>query len=146
MFHLKIKPDSAVKEYYAGIKIDTENSGLDIYCPTALIVPARAISFCIDLGIQCSSTRGYYLYPRSSTGSSTPLRLSNSVGIIDAGYRGVIKAFVDNISDNDFVIERGRRLFQICAFDLSPISIEIVDSLDETKRGTAGFGSTGTSS
>ena len=43
----------------------------------------------------------YYLYPRSSMGSKTPLRLSNSVGIIDAGYRGNIIGVVDNISDRE---------------------------------------------
>ena len=45
---------------------------------------------------------GYYLYSRSSTGSKTPLRLSNSVGIIDSGYRGNIKACFDNINNSDF--------------------------------------------
>ena len=52
----------------------------------------------------------YYLYPRSSI-SKTPLRLCNSVGIIDAGYRGNIMAFVDNI-DEDY--DLGTRLFQLC--------------------------------
>ena len=40
---------------------------------------------------------GYYLYPRSSTGSKTPLRLSNSIGVIDSGYRGNLIACFDNI-------------------------------------------------
>ena len=76
-------------------------------------------------------------------GAKTPLRLSNSVGIIDAGYRGNIMAIVDNLSDEDFVIEQNTRLFQLCSPDLSPISFEVVNELSETSRGSGGLGSTG---
>ena len=84
----------------------------------------------------------YYLYPRSSI-SKTPLRMSNSVGIIDAGYRGEIIAKVDNLSNDDYKIEKGTRLFQICDASLEPIELRIVDKLSETTRGVGGFGSTG---
>ena len=82
------------------------------------------------------------LLPRSSI-SKTPLRLSNSVGLIDSGYRGVIQAPVDNISDEDYVIEEGTRLFQIVNSPLETFKdIEIVDTLGDTDRGEGGFGST----
>jgi dUTP pyrophosphatase len=83
----------------------------------------------------------YYLYPRSSI-SKTPLRMSNSIGIIDAGYRGNIIAKVDNISNKDYEIKKDTRLFQICDPCLDNIQIKIVDNLSETTRGNAGFGST----
>lgn len=83
----------------------------------------------------------YYLYPRSSI-SKTPLRMSNGTGIIDAGYRGNIIAKVDNISENDYKIEKGTRLFQICDVSLDEIDIKIVDELSCTTRGDGGFGST----
>jgi len=91
---------------------------------------------------------GYYLYPRSSTGTKTPLRLSNSVGIIDSGYRGNITAVFDNISNTPFVIEKYQRLVQICPPNLSfPFCVTLVSSVDElsgeTLRGSGGFGSTG---
>lgn len=91
---------------------------------------------------------GYYLYPRSSTGTKTPLRLSNSVGIIDSGYRGNIIAVFDNISASPFVIEKYQRLVQICPPNLSfPFCVTLVSSIDElsgeTLRGSGGFGSTG---
>ena len=85
---------------------------------------------------------GYYLYPRSSI-SKTPLRMSNSVGIIDWGYRGDIMAAIDNLSDEDYHIEKKTRLFQICSPTLQRIKeIEIVNDLDNTDRGDGGFGST----
>ena len=71
---------------------------------------------------------GYYLYPRSSI-SKGKLRLSNSVGIIDYGYRGDIMAAVDNIGDTDYHIEKGERLFQLCSPDLTSIDVAVVDSL-----------------
>ena len=46
---------------------------------------------------------GYYMYPRSSTGSKTPLRLANSVGIIDSGYRGPLMAVLDNVKNEPYL-------------------------------------------
>jgi len=94
---------------------------------------------------------GFYIYPRSSTGSKTPLRLSNSVGIIDSGYRGNLMAFFDivystskNINFYEYTIPKNTKLVQVCAPSLVPIYVEIVEQLDEeTMRGSGGFGSTG---
>ena len=101
---------------------------------------------------------GFYLYPRSSI-SKTRMRLANSVGIIDAGYRGDLIAAVDTIGlfgSNDIwhvwketlsPIKKYDRYFQVCAPDLSPFLVHIVETEAElgtpTTRGTGGFGSTG---
>ena len=96
---------------------------------------------------------GYYLYPRSSI-VKTPFRMANSVGIIDAGYRGEIMAVVDNIdtarNDMKTCLDRYAppmsRLFQICSPTLEPFLVQIVEHENElgvTERGTGGFGSTG---
>ncbi len=75
--------------------------------------------------------------------SKTPLRLANSVGLIDAGYRGEIIAVVDNIKSDVYKIERGQRLFQLVAMGGEEIHFELVDSLSDSTRGSGGFGSTG---
>lgn len=86
---------------------------------------------------------GFYMFPRSSI-SKTPYRLANSVGIIDSGYRGHLMGKIDKVYDVEHVVNVGDRMFQICAPDLSPFErVVLVDSLDETERGTGGFGSTG---
>jgi dUTP pyrophosphatase len=96
------------------------------------------------------------MYPRSSI-SKTNLRLANSVGIIDAGYRGNIMGMFDivNIDEakmskymtEDYIINKYDRLVQICAPGLVPIIVEVVDKVEElgekTERGSGGFGSTG---
>lgn len=90
---------------------------------------------------------GYYLYPRSSMGTKTPLRCANSVGIIDSGYRGTIKGCLYNISEMGFELIKGDRYMQICPGNISsPIYITEVNSLEElgySERGSGGFGSTG---
>ena len=98
----------------------------------------------IKLGISCEpkDSKAYYLMPRSSI-SKTPLRMANSIGLIDGGYRGEIMACCDNIKDFSYSISKGQRLFQLVAFDSSPIKYNIQENLGDSTRGIGGFGSTG---
>lgn len=91
----------------------------------------------------------YLLLPRSSM-SLTPLRLSNSVGLADAGYRGELIARVDCVSnDMMYPIHHGRRLFQVVQHNWLPWKeVIFVNSLADLpaapdNRGAGGFGSTG---
>jgi len=88
--------------------------------------------------------RAYWMLPRSSI-SKTHLRMANSVGLIDAGYRGPLLAMVYS-TGVDVSVGFGDRYFQIAAADLLPFErIEIVDEIPggATIRGDGGFGSTG---
>jgi len=134
---------------YSSRQNHQSDSGFDLYCPQTIIVKPRSqakINFMINCQmINGDTSIGYFLMPRSSI-VKTPLRMSNSIGLIDQAYRGDIMAFVDNISDQEYTIEEGTRLFQIVAPSLSPISLQMVNSIDDlqqTERGTGGFGSTG---
>ena len=142
---LKIKPlnDKALKYYLDHGHFHNGDAGLDLYIlENQKFSPGE--TKLINLGVSCEPEDGktYYLFPRSSI-SKTPLRLSNSIGLIDSGYRGEIMASCDNIKDFDYTIEEGERLFQLVASDSSPISYKIVDELSETSRSVGGFGSTG---
>ena len=119
------------------------DAGLDLYVlEDQTFIPGE--TKLIKLGISCEPEDGkaYFLLPRSSI-SKTPLRLSNSIGLIDGGYRGEIMASCDNIKDIEYKVERGQRLFQFVAADCSPISYKIQNNLSDTSRGDGGFGSTG---
>jgi dUTPase len=125
----------------------------------------------LDFKVRCSAqmitdtnkvfNTGYYMHPRSSL-SKTQLRLANSTGIIDAGYRGHLMSMFDvvNISTTnnitnanetdaacDYYGKKFDRYIQICAPGLVPIVVTIVDFVEElgeqTERGNGGFGSTG---
>jgi dUTP pyrophosphatase len=94
--------------------------------------------------------RAFWLLPRSSL-SRTPLRMANSVGLIDAGYRGPILAAVDGGSSayGGYSVGEHARLFQLVAPDLLPWDdVRIVSEIPggPTLRGTGGFGSTGVGS
>ena len=140
-----IKPlSNLAKDFYENHNhFHNGDSGLDLYVLEDQVFKARETNK-IKLGISCEAENGksYFLFPRSSI-SKTPLRMANSIGLIDGGYRGEIMAVCDNIKDFEFKISKGDRLFQLVSADLSPISFKIVNDLSETDRGTGGFGSTG---
>jgi dUTP pyrophosphatase len=132
------------------------DSGIDLFAPCEVTCfPGRTTV--IDLGVVVSAYEirptiqsnirvplATFLMARSSTGTKTPLRLANAVGLIDEGYRGCLKAAVDNISQREFVVEAGARYFQLVAADGKPFDkVRTVESLDATARGSGGFGSTG---
>ena len=120
------------------------DAGLDLYILEDIYFQAGETK-AIKLGISCEPEDGkaYYLFPRSSI-SKTPLRMANSIGLIDGGYRGEIMAVCDNIKKENYTVQKGQRLFQLVATDSSAIEYEIVEELEMTTRGTGGFGSTGT--
>tara|TARA_B110001469_G_C9635725_1_gene318759 strand:- start:2160 stop:2636 length:477 start_codon:yes stop_codon:yes gene_type:complete len=151
MFTLKIKArDTNVKKLYENHSTyNTGDSGIDLFCLEDIIIKPGSTVF-INMGIKCEmiksdtgtiSNVSYYLYPRSSI-SKTPLRLANSVGIIDSGYRGYIIAAIDNIKSEEYTLKCGTRLFQLCSPTLECLQLEIVEQLSETQRGEGGFGST----
>ncbi len=119
------------------------DAGLDLFVlEDQTFAPGETAS--LHLGIQCQPAdgRAYLLLPRSSI-SKTPLRMSNSIGLIDGGYRGEIMAACDHIKSEPFTVHRGDRLFQLLALDGSPIEYELREELTATVRGAGGFGSTG---
>lgn len=119
------------------------DAGLDLFVLEQITIAAGETAT-IHLGIQCQPKdgRAYLLLPRSSI-SKTPLRMANSIGLIDGGYRGEIMAVVDNIKSKPYTAQQGDRLFQLVAFDGSPITYELRDELAGSSRGSGGFGSTG---
>lgn len=129
------------------------DSGFDLFIPPgpglkeAWVVPAGG-SVKIPLGVVMvdydsdMKSRPFYIYPRSSI-SKGPLRLANSVGIIDAGYRGELTIVLDNIANSPFLLYPGCRLVQVCRPGLLPFHVEFTKQVDDTKRGQDGFGSTG---
>ena len=84
------------------------------------------------------------IFPRSSTGAKTTLRLSNSVGIIDSGYRGELGVLFDNTSVGTVEIKKGDRIAQLLIMPSYRFMPKVVDILEDSDRGEGGFGSTGT--
>lgn len=120
------------------------SAGIDFYMPCDETVPPIGVAK-IPLGIAVEVPQGYVLLlvPRSSTGVKTPLRIPNSVGVIDSDYRGEICALFENRSNNIFRINKGDRMLQGILLKVPQTTIQEVEQLSETERGDGGFGSTG---
>lgn len=173
LLQIKIINESVRPAYETAIsKMETEeyvknshkDSGFDLFIPDKVYCNTefnynfdKCETKLIDLGIQCaayevslhssgcyktSKPQPFMIYPRSSI-YKTPFRLANNTGIIDSGYRGNLKAAFDNKENRVVDLLPFTRLLQICMPDLKPFKVIIVESLDDTTRGSGGFGSTG---
>jgi dUTP pyrophosphatase len=110
--------------------------------PVTLAPGARAM---IPTGLTIALPPGYeaQVRPRSGLAAKHGITCLNSPGTIDADYRGEVKVILINLGQEPFVIKRGERIAQMVIAPVTRAELKVVDSLDETKRGTGGFGSTG---
>lgn len=83
------------------------------------------------------------IFARSGLGIKHGIALSNGVGVIDSDYRGEIRVGLTNLSDTPYTVQPGDRIAQLAVMPVVQAELERVDSLDDTGRGTGGFGSTG---
>lgn len=81
--------------------------------------------------------------PRSGLAVKHGITVLNAPGTIDADYRGEVMVPLINLGDEVFEIRRGDRIAQMVVAAVTPVAFEIVSELDETLRGSGGFGSTG---
>ena len=99
----------------------------------------------VSTGLFIQLPNGYeaQIRPRSGLAAKFGITVLNSPGTIDADYRGEIAVNLINLGDKDFEISNGDRIAQMVINKIEQISFESVLFLDETERGTGGFGSTG---
>lgn len=96
-------------------------------------------------GLAMEIPQGYFggIYARSSLASKKGIRPANCVGVIDSDYRGEVMVALFNDSEKPVLISRGERIAQLIVQRYQELEIVFVSSLNETERGTGGFGSTG---
>lgn len=81
--------------------------------------------------------------PRSGLAIKHGITLLNTPGTIDSDYRGEIQVIVINHAKETFTVTRGMRIAQMVLAEVVKAKLEVVDNLDETRRGAGGFGHTG---
>ncbi len=122
-------------------------AGADLYAclENAVTIPAGDTMF-IPTGIAMAIPVGYagFIYARSGLSCKRGLAPANKVGVIDADYRGEIMVALHNHSQEAVTIEAQERVAQIVIAPYLKAMFTETDSLDDTKRGAGGFGSTGT--
>ncbi|MCX7776429.1 MAG: dUTP diphosphatase [Spirochaetaceae bacterium] len=99
----------------------------------------------IPTGLFIALPEGYeaQIRPRSGLAFKHGITVLNSPGTIDADYRGEIKVLLINLSDKEFVINDGERIAQMVIAKHELVEWKLVEVLNDTARGSGGFGSTG---
>lgn len=134
----KLHPDAVIPKY-----AKPGDAGMDL---TAVSVEDEYYNGNVvyNTGLAFEIPEGYVglLFPRSSN-SKKGLLLSNSVGVIDSGYRGEVSFKFKVLNSSMGIYKVGERIGQILIVPYPQIEFEEVEELSETERGTGGYGSTG---
>lgn len=99
----------------------------------------------VDTGVAMAIPKGFVglLFPRSGNAVKKSLNLINGVGVVDADFRDSVKVPLRNNKDVEDYVYEGDRIAQMVIVPYEKVKFEVTDELDETVRGTGGFGSTG---
>jgi dUTP pyrophosphatase len=116
------------------------DAGMDVVATRIINERLDSITYGTDIALEIPEGFVGLIFPRSSI-RKTDLILSNSVGVIDSGYRGEIQATFKRSGVYAYAV--GDRICQIMIIPHPPIEFEEADELSDTERGEGGFGSTG---
>lgn len=122
------------------------SAGMDVRANISEPISLAPMQRClVPTGLYIALPQGYeaQIRPRSGLAIKKGITVLNSPGTIDADYRGEICIILVNLSTETFVIEDGERIAQMVIARHEQAQWQEVDVLDETKRGTGGFGHTG---
>lgn len=123
-----------------------QSAGMDL--SAANCEPITLYPGCVELiptGLAIALPDNYeaQIRPRSGLALKNKLTVLNAPGTIDADYRGEIKVMLINLGEQPFIVEKGMRVAQMVIAQYNQVEWDEVETLDETERGTGGFGSTG---
>jgi len=107
------------------------------------IAPGKTAIIPTGLSVSIPKNFEIQIRPRSGLAAKNQISVLNTPGTIDADYRGELKVILINLSDNAFIIEKGLRIAQMVLCPVIKATLKEVETLEETKRGSGGFGSTG---
>jgi dUTP pyrophosphatase len=128
-------------------KYETDgSSGLDLAAcidKNIEIKPGKSELIPTGLAIAIPKNFEMQIRPRSGLAAKNQLTVLNTPGTIDADYRGELKVILINLSDKSFIVKKGLRIAQMVLCPVVKAKLKEVESLEDTKRGLGGFGSTG---
>ena len=108
------------------------------------IAPGKTAIIPTGLSVSIPKNFEIQIRPRSGLAAKNQISVLNTPGTIDADYRGELKVILINLSDTAFIIEKGLRIAQMVLCPVVKATLKEVEIMEETKRGSGGFGSTGT--
>jgi len=107
------------------------------------LAPGQRMAVPTGLSMAIAAGHELQVRPRSGLALRHGITVANAPGTIDSDYRGEVKILLVNLGDAPFVITRGMRIAQLVLAPVTRATLEQVDSLEDTDRGSSGFGSTG---
>lgn len=122
------------------VRAHPEDAGLDLYSREDKTIPACSTAV-FDTGVHFQIEPGYVGDVKSK--SSLLMKGITTDGTVDSGYTGPVKVILYNHSPHSFDIKAGQKIAQLVVKKIVTPELEVVESLEETKRGSGGFGSTG---
>ena len=129
-------------------KYETEgSSGLDLAAhinESIEIKPGSTAIIPTGLAVLIPKNFEIQIRPRSGLAAKNQISVLNTPGTIDADYRGELKVILINLSAKSFLVENGARIAQMVLCPVIKANLKEVKTLEDTKRGSGGFGSTGT--
>jgi len=142
MIKVKIKKikDNAILPKYA----HEGDAGVDLYSTEDYTLKPGERTL-VSTGIKIAVPQGYeaQVRPKSGLALNHGISICNTPGTIDAGYRGEVGVIAINHSNEEFKIEKGKKVAQMIFNKVEQAEFEEVDELESTTRGEGGFGSTG---
>ena len=158
---VKCHPAAKMPEY-----AHPDDSGMDVYAVDDYVIHPGETKL-IPTGIKVAVPNGYEIQirPKSGRALKTKMRIANSIGTVDAGFRGELQVIIENIEppikditydfdDNgrpiitsilrgsDMTIGKGEKFAQLVLMEVPKAVLFQVENLDDTERGNGGFGST----
>jgi len=124
----------------------SEAAGMDVAAAVDKpVILAAGERLAIPTGFAMAVPAGYeaQIRPRSGLALKHGVTIANAPGTIDSDYRGEVAILLVNLGDQDFTITRGMRIAQMVVAPVTQVTPIATDSLADTERGDAGFGSTG---
>ena len=139
---VKLNPNAHIPTYGSA-----SAAGADLYAcieQTVCIQPGQTVLVPTGLSMEIEEGFAGFIYARSGLATKRGLAPANKVGVIDSDYRGQVMVSLHNHTNTPQSIEPGERVAQIVFAPVYQAQFCLVDALQETQRGTGGFGSTGT--
>ena len=128
-------------------KYETDgSSGLDIAAcidKNIEIKPGKSKIIPTGLAVAIPENFEVQIRPRSGLAAKNQISVLNTPGTVDSDYRGEIKVILINLGEKSFIVEKGLRIAQMVLCPVVKAKLKEVESLEDTKRGLGGFGSTG---
>jgi len=107
------------------------------------IAPGKTSIIPTGLAVAIPKNFEIQIRPRSGLAAKKQISVLNTPGTIDADYRGELKVILINLGENTFKVEKGLRIAQMILCPVVKATFKEVEELEETIRGSGGFGSTG---